>query len=336
MNEFELIARYFSRPPRDTGFVAQAGGDDCALLSLGERQLAVTTDLLVEGRHFLPDVDPAALGHKVLAVNLSDLAAAGATPRCFFLALALPRVEPAWLDAFCAGLYALADAHDCVLAGGDTTRAAPVAQGQGPRTICITALGEVPAGLAHGRAGAQPGDDLWVSGTLGDAALALAHLLGRAQLAPAALAQVRPRLERPPPRVALGVALRGLATACIDVSDGLAGDAAHIAARSGVQLDIDTAALPVGAVLGAQPERLRLRCALAGGDDYELLFTAPPRRRAQVQAAARAAGVGVSRIGRVGAGQGVRLLDAAGQPLAAGWRGYDHFAADPATEATDP
>ena len=158
MNEFELIARYFSRPPRDTGFVAQAGGDDCALLSLGDRQLAVTTDLLVEGRHFLPDVDPAALGHKVLAVNLSDLAAAGATPRCFFLALALPRVEPAWLDAFSAGLYALADTHACVLAGGDTTRAAPVAQGQGPRTVCITAVGEVPAGLAHGRAGARPGD----------------------------------------------------------------------------------------------------------------------------------------------------------------------------------
>ena len=173
MNEFELIARYFSRPPRDTGFVAQAGGDDCALLNLGDRQLAVTTDLLVEGRHFLPEVDPAALGHKALAVNLSDLAAAGATPRCFFLALALPRVELEWLDAFSAGLYALADAHDCVLAGGDTTRAAPVAQGEGPRTFCITAVGEVPVGQAHGRGGARPGDELWVSGSLGDAALVL-------------------------------------------------------------------------------------------------------------------------------------------------------------------
>ncbi|MFN9676011.1 MAG: thiamine-phosphate kinase [Betaproteobacteria bacterium] len=334
MNEFELIARYFSRPPRDTGFVAQAGGDDCALLNLGDRQLAVTTDLLVEGRHFLPEVDPAALGHKALAVNLSDLAAAGATPRCFFLALALPRLEPEWLDAFSAGLYALADAHDCVLAGGDTTRAAPVAQGEGPRTFCITAVGEVPAGQAHGRGGARPGDELWVSGSLGDAALALAHLLGEVALTPAALAQVRPRLERPQPRVALGEALRGLATACIDVSDGLAGDAAHIAARSGVQLDIDTAAVPLGTVLGAQPERLRLRCALAGGDDYELLFTAPPQRQAQVRAAAQAAGVAVSRIGRVRAGQGVRLLDAAGQPLVAQWRGYDHFAAGPSTAAS--
>jgi len=182
VNEFELIARYFSRPPRDTGFVAQAGGDDCALLNLGDRQLAVTTDLLVEGRHFLPEVDPAALGHKALAVNLSDLAAAGATPRCFFLALALPRLEPEWLDAFSAGLYALADAHDCVLAGGDTTRAAPVAQGEGPRTFCITAVGEVPVGQAHGRGGARPGDELWVSGSLGDAALALAHLLGEVAL----------------------------------------------------------------------------------------------------------------------------------------------------------
>jgi thiamine-monophosphate kinase len=238
MNEFELIARYFARSV-PSPLVAQAGGDDCALLQLGDRQLALTTDLLLEGRHFLANVDPAALGHKALAVNLSDLAAAGATPRCFLLALALPRLDEAWLAAFSDGLYALADAHGCALIGGDTTRAPRIEERDGPLAICITALGEVPSGAALGRAGARDGDDLWVSGTLGDAALALRHLTGEVALPDAAAARVRVRLEWPTPRVAFGSALRGLATACLDVSDGLAGDAGHIAARSGVQVIIE-------------------------------------------------------------------------------------------------
>jgi thiamine-monophosphate kinase len=334
MNEFELIARYFARPV-DAPWVAQAGGDDCALLAFGDRQVAITSDLLLEGRHFLPDVDPAALGHKALAVNLSDLAAAGATPRCFLLALALPRVDPAWLAAFADGLYALADAHGCTLVGGDTTRAprietrleTRVETRDGPLTICITALGEVPAGQAHGRGGARPGDDLWVSGTLGDAALALRHLTGALHLDAAALAAVRPRLERPAPRVALGTALRGLASACLDVSDGLVGDAGHIAARSEVQLVIEAAAVPRGPVLAAQPPGLGLACALTGGDDYELLFTAPASQRAAVQAAAARAGTPVSRIGSVRSGTAVSVIDATGQVMDTGPGGYDHFAA---------
>lgn len=324
MNEFELIARYFARPV-DAPWVAQAGGDDCALLAFGDRLLAITSDLLLEGRHFLHAVDPAALGHKALAVNLSDLAAAGATPRCFLLALALPRVDPAWLEAFSAGLYALADAHGCALVGGDTTRAPRLETRDGPLTICITALGEVPAGRAHGRRGARPGDDLWVSGTLGDAALALRHLTGTLQLDAAALAALRPRLERPCPRVALGTALRGLASACMDVSDGLVGDAGHIAARSGVQLVIEAAAVPLGAVLAAQPAGLGLVCALTGGDDYELLFTAPAGQRAAVQTAAAAAATPVTRIGSVAVGVGVIVVDANGQVMDTGPGGYDHF-----------
>jgi thiamine-monophosphate kinase len=326
MNEFELIARYFARPV-DAPWVRQAGGDDCALLAFGDRQLAITSDLLLEGRHFLPDVDPAALGHKALAVNLSDLAAAGATPRCFLLALALPRVDPVWLAAFSGGLYGLADAQGCALVGGDTTRAPRIEPRDGPLTICITALGEVPAGQAHGRGGARPGDDLWVSGTVGDAALALRHLTGALPLDAAALAAVRSRLERPTPRIALGTALRGLASACMDVSDGLVGDAGHIAARSGVQLVIEAAAVPLSPALAAQPADLGLACALTGGDDYELLFAAPAGRRALVQAAAAGAGTPVSRIGSVRAGTGVIVVDANGQVMDTGPGGYDHFAA---------
>jgi thiamine-monophosphate kinase len=325
MNEFELIARYFARSV-SSPLVAQAGGDDCALLQLGDRQLALTTDLLLEGRHFLANVDPAALGHKALAVNLSDLAAAGATPRCFLLALALPRLDEAWLAAFSDGLYALADAHGCALIGGDTTRAPRIEERDGPLAICITALGEVPSGAALGRAGARDGDDLWVSGTLGDAALALRHVTGEVALPDSAAARVRVRLERPTPRVALGSALRGLATACLDVSDGLVGDAGHIAARSGAQVIIEAAAVPLGAELRAQPASLQRTCALAGGDDYELLFTAPPARRVAVAAVAQSTGTPVARIGYIVSGAGTRVLDADGRPVDIGAGGYDHFA----------
>lgn len=326
MNEFELIARYFARPPLDPALVLQAGGDDCAVLQLGDRRFAVTADMLLEGRHFLAGADPAALGHKALAVNLSDLAAAGAEPRCFLLALALPRADPAWLEPFADGLYALADEHRCALVGGDTTRVPRINAADGPLTICITALGEVGAAGAHSRAGARPGDDLWVSGELGDAALALAHLQGHLQLAAADLAAARQRLERPAPRVKLGIALRGVASSCIDVSDGLVGDAGHIAERSGSAVEIELQAVPLGQALQRQRPSWQRRCALGGGDDYELLFTAPPQRRAAVQAAAQAAGVPVSRVGRVAAGAGVTVLDAAGNVMDTTGAGYDHFA----------
>jgi thiamine-monophosphate kinase len=331
VTEFELIERYFARPPRRDGLAHTGVGDDCALLEAGDRLLAVTSDMLLEGRHFLPGCDPAAIGHKSLAVNLSDLAAAGALPRCFFLALALPRPEPGWLEAFARGMLALADRHDCQLLGGDTTRT-PLLAGaaqtvEGPLTISITAIGEVPGGAQRTRGGARIGDDLWVSGTVGDARLALAHARGELQLREADYAAIRARMEWPTPRVALGIALRGLATSAIDVSDGLLGDLGHVARRSGVAAEIDTAALPRSPVLRAQSPAIADEYALAGGDDYELLFTAPAEARAQVLAAARSAATDVSRIGRICGGEGVVALDAQGRPLPQRFPSFDHFRA---------
>jgi thiamine-monophosphate kinase len=327
MNEFELIARYFTRPTRERAGV----GDDCALIDAGEVTLAITTDMLLAGRHFFPDADAEALGHKALAVNLSDLAAAGAAPRCFFLSLALPRADEAWLEAFARGLFALADAHGCALLGGDTTRAPRLRVDDravdGPLTISITAIGEVPRAAVRTRAGARAGDDLWVSGTVGDAALALAHRSGEATgLDVADQTACRARLEWPAPRVALGIGLRGLATAAIDVSDGLLGDLGHILERSRLGARVDWPAVPRSDALRRQPEALQRRCALAGGDDYELLFTAPASKRADVLAAAAAAGVTVTLIGTMTPHPGLEVLDADGTVVETTYRGYDHFA----------
>jgi thiamine-monophosphate kinase len=327
VNEFELIARYFTRTPPAGSLVAAGVGDDCALLDLGGRQLAVTSDLLLEGRHFLAGCDPEALGHKALAVNLSDLAAAGSAPRCFFLALALPAADEGWLAAFARGLLALADRHGCVLAGGDTTRVPQIDARPGPLTICITAIGEVPRGAALTRAGAQPGDDVYVSGTVGDAALALvAAGGGELQLDFVDAAAVQARLDRPEPRVALGQALRGIATACIDVSDGLLGDLTHVGERSGIGARIEWAAVPQSPALRRQRSEVRQRCALAGGDDYELLFAAPAAQRKRVQSAAAQAGVAVTRIGEVVSEPGVIVVDEHGRKLTGSFAAYDHFA----------
>lgn len=326
LSEFDLIARYFTRPVGAGGMVRQGIGDDCALLDAGEGTLAVSTDMLLAGRHFFPDADPAAIGHKALAVNLSDLAAAGATPRCFFLALALPRADEVWLAAFARGMFALADRYGCVLAGGDTTRAPVVGGRDGPLTISITAVGEVPRAAAHSRAGARAGDQLWVSGTLGDAALALAHHAGTVVADAEAVRACRLRLDWPQPRVELGGALRGIASACIDVSDGLVGDLGHILARSQVGAEVQVAALPRSASLRAVAPELQHRCALAGGDDYELLFAAPPARRTAVLAAAEACGVAVTHIGRFTAGGGLVLLDVDGPVVDTRLQSYDHFA----------
>ena len=323
MGEFDLIARYFTRPVRHA---ALGVGDDCALLAPRPgMQLAISSDMLVEGRHFFADVDPEALGHKALAVNLSDLAACGARPLAFTLALALPRVDEAWLAGFSKGLLALADAHGCELVGGDTT--------QGPLNICITVFGEVPAGQALLRSGARAGDDIYVSGTLGDARLALEALLGHIHLPGELLAQARQRLERPTPRVALGLALRGIASSAMDVSDGLLGDLGHILRASGVGADIDAdetskliaaRALFTGATARFDMELLR-QCTLAGGDDYELAFTAPPALREAVAGAAATAATPVARIGRISAEPGLRLADAQGRPLAGRYASFDHF-----------
>jgi len=307
MGEFDLIARYFTRPVRRSPLGV---GDDCALLQPQPgMQLAVSTDLLLEGRHFFSDVDPRRLGHKSLAVNLSDLAACGAKPLAFTLALALPRIDESWLAAFAAGMFALADAHQCELVGGDTTR--------GPLAIDITVFGEVPAGQALLRSGAKAGDDVWVSGTLGDARLALEALRGTLSLPQDVFDSARLRLEQPEPRVALGLALRGIASSAIDLSDGLAGDLGHILERSGVGATLEAARLP-----GKHSPDL----VLNAGDDYELAFTAPPTRRADVEAAGRQAMTAVTRIGRIEDAPGLRVVDAQGRPLAVRAASFDHFA----------
>ena len=326
MGEFDLIARYFKRPPRR----AVVGvGDDCALLqSPAGCQIAVSSDMLVAGRHFLPDVDPRTLGHKALAVNLSDLAACGARPLAFTLALAQPQADPQWLGPFSSGLFALADAHACELVGGDTT--------QGPLNICITVLGEVPVqqgrSLALLRSGARAGDDIYVSGTLGDARLALEALRGSVRLPAAQLAVARRRMDTPEPRVALGMALRGVASAAIDISDGLLGDLGHILQASQVGARLDTG-IALGLLRHGRdtadtllPEATRLTCVLAGGDDYELAFTAPATERGAVQAAASASRTPVTRIGQMLAEPGLQLVDAQGAPVVNSFRSFDHFA----------
>jgi len=304
LGEFDLIHKYFTRPVKRA---VLGVGDDCALLQPAPgMQLAVSSDMLVEGRHFLSTVSPQRLGHKALAVNLSDLAAAGAQPLAFSLALALPRADEAFLDGFARGLLALADEHHCELVGGDTT--------QGPLNICITMFGEVPPGQALLRSGARAGDDLYVSGSVGDARLALECFRGSVALAGEAFEQVRVAMEQPQPRVALGVALRGVASAAIDVSDGLLGDLAHILNRSAVGATIEVDAVPRSSVLTSQPL-----------DDYELLFTAPSSSAAAVQMAARQAGVSATRIGRIDRSLALTLVDAQGREVPHTFGSFDHF-----------
>ena len=324
LGEFDLIARYFTRPAvaRQTpGRVALGVGDDCALLQPSPgMQLAISTDMLVEGRHFLSTVDPVRLGHKALAVNLSDLAACGAKPMAFTLSLSLPSVDEAWLEGFSRGMFALADEHGCELVGGDTTR--------GPLNISITVFGEVPPGAALLRSGAKAGDDLWVSGTLGDARLALEAFRGMLSLPAEAFAIARARMETPSPRVALGQALRGVASAAADVSDGLLGDLSHILRASGVGARVDADAAVERIALHAEPsldiDTLRL-CALSGGDDYELVFTAPASAREAVERAGRDSRTAVARIGRIEAEPGVRIVDVDGAALAQRFTSFDHF-----------
>jgi thiamine-monophosphate kinase len=320
MGEFDLINGYFKRPARHA---VLGGGDDCALIAPGAgQQLAISTDMLVEGRHFLPTTDPEWLGHKALAVNLSDLAACGAKPVAFTLALALPRADKHWVERFSQGLYAHAEAHGCELIGGDTT--------QGPLNICITVFGDVPPGAALLRHAAEPGDDVYVSGQVGDARMALEVFRGKLSLSAEAFERCRARMEQPIPRVSLGLALRGVAHAAIDVSDGLLGDLGHLLQRSGVGAQIQTQWLEgspaTSADLLALPFNRRLDMALAGGDDYELLFTAPKAMRERVHAAGHDCGVPITRIGEITEQPGLRLLDLQGQPLLRRFASFDHFA----------
>ena len=333
MNEFTLIKRYFVTPNvQGAGagrlpHVALGAGDDCALThSTPQMVQAISADMLVAGQHFFEDTDPQQLGHKALAVNLSDLAAMGATPRSFTLALALPTLDEPWVAAFSKGLLALASAHDCALIGGDITR--------GPLTIAITVIGEVPPTQALRRDGAQSGDDLYVSGTLGDAALALRWALQdpettavQTSMTAQARQTVESRMTMPTPRVALGHALRGVATAAMDISDGLAGDLHHLLAVSqcGAEVAIDT--LPVSSTVATLPVDLRRALAFAGGDDYELLFAAPPNQAARLAHLAAQVGVKITRIGRITDGTALVLRDAKGVAIANDYRGFDHFSA---------
>jgi thiamine-monophosphate kinase len=316
-SEFDLIARYFAKP---TPQAVLGPGDDCALLvpSPG-MELAITTDMLVAGVHFLPGTDPQQLGWKTLAVNLSDLAAMGARPRWALLAGSLPEADEKWIAAFAEGLFACAKRYCVDLVGGDTTR--------GPLNLCITALGEVPTGKALRRDGAQAGDDLWVSGQPGLAALGLAQLQGKAQLPEALATRCISALQRPLPRIELGLALqrRGLAHAAIDVSDGLLADLGHILERSSIGAEVFGTQLPY-LPSGADPALAR-QCQLSGGDDYELLFAAPNKNRLALAELAAQLELPLWRFGRIvsGAPGELSLLDENGQALPIDRKGFDHF-----------
>jgi thiamine-monophosphate kinase len=318
LTEFELIRRYFTHRAR--GAVLGVGDDAAIVRARPGHELVVTIDMLVAGRHFADGADPEKLGHKALAVNLSDIAAMGARPRWATLALALPVVDARWLAAFSRGLMRLARRHGVDLVGGDTTR--------GPLTICVQITGEVPSGRALRRDGARGGDDVWVSGTLGDAALALGA--GRLRLTPHERRALQSKLDAPTPRVNLGVALRDVARSAIDVSDGLVADLGHICERSRVRAVVELASIPASAILRRHLERPAARAALlSGGDDYELVLTASRGRREAIARVGRRLGMKLSRIGKItGRGRGVppvTVLDADGRPIAVGQTGYTHF-----------
>ena len=321
MPEFDLIGTIRARSGAQRPDVVLGIGDDAALLEpTPGMQLVACTDTLNAGVHFPNGTAPAAIGWKALAVNLSDLAAMGATPAWALLALSLPRDAAAFVAAMAEGFARLATQHGVTLVGGDTTR--------GPLALTVTALGQVPAGAALLRGGARAGDAVLVTGTLGDAAAGLALVQGRLSAPAPAVAQVlRRRLDYPQPRVAAGLALRGLASACIDLSDGLLADLGHVCTRSGVGAEIDLEALPLSAALQAAlaPADAR-QLALAGGDDYELCCSVPPGRLDAALAVLRAAGCAGHVIGRITADAGVRVLDARGEPVTPARRGYEHFA----------
>ena len=317
MSEFSLIRRYFTRA---TPGAVLGVGDDAALVRVGSgMELAVSTDMLVCGTHFFADADPYLLGHKALAVNISDMAAMGAQPRWATLALSLPAEDDAWLERFSAGFFALADEYHVELIGGDTT--------QGPLNLTVTIMGEVPQGKALRRDGAQVGDEIWVSGRLGDAALALAHMQGKVVLADASFIATATTLHRPVPRVALGIALRGKAHSAIDISDGLLADLGHILERSKVAAEIQFDQLPLSAHLKPYlAQALGKQCALAGGDDYELCFTAPAARHAELEKLSVQLELPLNCIGNIVAGTGCVVRAADGSEMTIRETGYDHFA----------
>ncbi len=316
MNEFDLIAHYFKRPAKNADLGV---GDDAALVSVAAGdQLAISADMLVAGRHFFQDADPERLGRKALAVNLSDLAAMGAEPSWFTLSIAMPAMDTAWLAAFSRGLLAMADEYDLSLIGGDTTC--------GPLTIAIQIAGKVPRGQALLRSGAKLGDEVWVSGYLGAAAAAVMHRTGRVTLTDTLAKRCDLQLDLPTPRLALGRRLRGLASAALDISDGLLADLRHICEQSACGAEVWLDAVPFAPDLLSLPQDLRQEAFLAGGDDYELCFTAAADQHAAIVALAAELDLPLTQVGKIGKGSDVTLLNAAKQPVPVTFHGFDHFA----------
>jgi thiamine-monophosphate kinase len=312
--EFELISRYFTKTPLS----ARLGvGDDCALLD-PEKTIAASMDMLVEGTHFFPNADPFLLGKKTLSVNLSDLAAMGAKPRWAMLAISMPCADEVWLEAFSKGFFEVARRHSVDLVGGDTTR--------GPLAFCVQVMGEINAELALRRDMARAEEDIWVSGTLGDAALGLAHAVGEIRLEDQDAAFCLNALHDPVPRVELGLALCGISKCAIDISDGLCADLLHILERSKVSAEIDYLAIPVSNVMEKyRMESIGEAAILSGGDDYELCFTASPDKRSEIEDIGKTLGVRLSRVGRTGAGKGLVVLGDKGRRMNLGKAGYEHF-----------
>ena len=318
MNEFDLIAHYFKHQPVDRPDVALGIGDDAAVLNVPPgQQLVVSTDMLVSGVHFPEGTAARAVGHKALAVNLSDLAAMGAEPAWFTLSLSLPEANPEWLKEFCAGLFALAREHKVSLVGGDTTR--------GPLSLSIQIMGFVSEGAAITRRGARAGDRIYVTGNLGEGALGLLLLQGKISLPEEFQRSVITQLETPAPRVQASRQLRGLASACIDLSDGLLGDLGHVLEDSGVGARVRLAQLPVSPAYEAAFDQVAWQPALAGGDDYELCFTIPAEHEQALRQRAAMMGVSCTPIGEIEADPGLRLLDEAGKLYVPAFHGYDHF-----------
>jgi len=333
LGEFELIQRFFKTKAQamlssDDQAIILGIGDDCALIKPhSEEDIAMTTDMLVEGRHFFANANPEWLGHKALAVNLSDLAAMGAKPIGFTLAIALPQADTSWLEAFSKGLFAIAKKYSCPLIGGDTTA--------GPLNICITAFGSIPHGKAIKRAGAIAGDQIWVSGTVGDARLALAALRHELHLSTIDLQAIEVRMHQPTPRIDLGINLRGIASSALDISDGLLGDLKHILEQSKVDAEIFLDQIPKSVTLQHQSETIRNQFAACGGDDYEICFTARPDQRDAINEISKKLHLTITHIGNIKTMQSseaiIRLLDKNGEELSAAatailLKSFDHFA----------
>ncbi|WP_333797255.1 thiamine-phosphate kinase [Rheinheimera sp.] len=319
MGEFELISECFSQAGRSRADVVLGVGDDGAVVQIREGfDLVVTTDTMVQGVHFFPDVDPRALGHKLVAVNVSDLAAMGAEPCWLSLAISLPEVNNTWLQAFAEGLSETADYYNCQLIGGDTTR--------GPLTLTVIAKGLVPKGKALTRAGAKVGDYIYVTGTLGDAALGLKLVQDQVEVSKKHRAHILQRFHYPTARVALGQALRTIASSAMDISDGLCGDLPHILKRSKVGATVDVNKIPMSQALKDSCDwQQALQCALSGGEDYELLFTVPEDKRGSLEVLLSPYGVPVTCIGRITGVAGKLELRQGDQPFVYTHQGYQHF-----------